>query len=80
MYCPNCGNKLEDSPKFCCKCGAKLLEIGNAEQITIKDEISYAQNERESFKEYVDIHMDRNPMTIDEIDEEIQNYRRERRA
>ena len=23
-YCPNCGEKLTDSPRFCPKCGAEL--------------------------------------------------------
>ena len=42
MICPNCGEKISDSAKFCTKCGANIPEIieqkkNEEQQVEIKD-------------------------------------------
>ncbi len=42
MYCPKCGNKIEDKAKFCNKCGVQIIEDDFENQRTIP--IKQAQN------------------------------------
>ena len=37
MFCPNCGNKLEDGAKFCAYCGEKLEEAENIPAIPVDE-------------------------------------------
>ena len=37
MYCKECGNKLDDSIKFCPDCGAKVVVNENSDEIDIEN-------------------------------------------
>lgn len=38
MYCSKCGNEIEDSAKFCPKCGEKFEKVEKVEAEVVSDE------------------------------------------
>lgn len=55
MYCKNCGNKIEDSEKFCGKCGTKIDDLSNNR--TIVEDLS---NKRTIMDEHSEKNLNKN--------------------
>ncbi len=47
MFCPKCGNKLEQNMKFCNKCGAELLNTNNDNKVDLFSPIIVDNNVKE---------------------------------
>ena len=50
MFCPNCGNRVEDGEEFCTSCGARIAGTPEIEEYARNDAGEYdnAANERET--------------------------------
>ena len=51
MKCPNCNEELEESMKFCTKCGVNIAEFKMKQEKKLEEEKSKAEKEQEKLKE-----------------------------
>lgn len=56
IFCPNCGNQINDNEKFCSKCGNQIKQDNNEQmkqsEKTISDNVSQNVDAQKSYTKY----------------------------